>query len=127
MSLKGTPARPRPSASTRPIAIAAGSLLLVLVAYFPTLQFDYAVRDQWRAFRVPESSTRLNELVVCSRDALPFYVRSGRPLVWTGECVERALVSNIREFWYLRFISLAVILATLLYLAACLSQAIGFE
>jgi hypothetical protein len=127
MSLTGTPAQPRPSASTRPIAIVVSALLLVSVAYLPTLQFDYAVRDQWRAFRVPESSTRLHELVVCSRDALPFYVRSGRPLVWVGECVERALVSNIREFWYLRFISLAVILATLLYLGACLSQVIGLE
>jgi hypothetical protein len=113
--------------STQRIVIVVGSLLLVLVAYLPTLQFDYAIGDQWRAFRAPESSTRLNEMVVCSRDALPFYVRSGRPLVWVGECVERALVSNIREFWYLRLISLAVILATSLYLAACLSQAIGFE
>ena len=127
MSLTGTPALRWPSASTRPIAIAASSLLFVLVAYLPTLQFDYAVRDQWRAFGLPESSTRLDELVACSRDALPFYVRSGRPLVWVGECAERALVSNIREFWYLRLISLAVILATSLYLAACLSQVIGLE
>ena len=111
----------------RPIAIAASSLLVVLVAYLPTLQFDYAVRDQWRAFRAPESSTRLDELVACSRDALPFYVRSGRPLVWVGEWTERALVSNIREFWYLRLISLTVILATLLYLAVCLSRVVGLE
>ena len=127
MSLTGTPAQPRASANTRPIAIAASSLLVVLVAYLPTLQFDYAVRDQWRAFRAPESSTRLDELVACSRDALPFYVRSGRPLVWVGECAERALVSNIREFWYLRLISLTVILATLLYLAVCLSRVVGLE
>src|SRR5258705_4695479 len=127
MSLTGTPAPSRPSAPTQTIAIVVGSLLLVLMAYLPTLQFDYAVRDQWRAFRAPESATRLNEMVECSKDALPFYVRSGRPLVWVGECVERALVSNIREFWYLRLISLAVILATSLYLAACLSQAIGVE
>ena len=97
------------------------------MAYLPTLQFDYAIGDQWRAFRLSESFTRLHEMIECSRDAVPFYVRSGRPLVWISECVERALVSNIREFWYLRLASLPIILATPLYLAACLSPAIGFD
>jgi hypothetical protein len=27
------------------------SLLLVVFAYLPTLQFDYVTQDQWRAFR----------------------------------------------------------------------------
>jgi hypothetical protein len=112
---------------THTLAVVIASLLLLGFAYLPTLQFDYAVRDQWRAFRLPESLTRLNELDMCASEALPFYVRSGRPLVWVGECIERALVSNIRDFWYLRLISFGILLATLLYLAAFLSESMGIE
>jgi hypothetical protein len=114
-------------AKTHSLTFVIASLLLLGIAYLPTLQFDYAVRDQWRAFRLPESLTRLNELNVCASEALPFYVRSGRPLVWVGECIERALVSDIRDFWYLRLISLAILLATLLYLAAFLSESMRIE
>jgi hypothetical protein len=117
----------KPTAPTKTSVTVIGSVLLVLIAYLPTLQFDYAVRDQWRAFAAPESVARFDEMVACSRGALPFYVRSGRPLVWVGECVERALVSDIRQFWYLRLISLAIVLATSLYLAGCLSKTIGLE
>ena len=109
------------------MGLAVGVLLLVLLAYLPTLQFDYAVRDQWRTFRLPESYTPVMKLTACSRDALPFYVRSGRPLVWVGECVERALVNDIRKFRYLRLIPLAVLFATSLQLARSLSPAVAFE
>lgn len=84
--------------------------LLLIFTYSATLQFDFAVLDQYRAFRLPESFTKLEEFNTCVRDALPFYFRSGRPIVWIAECVERAFVGKLGDFYFFRFLPLATTL-----------------
>lgn len=80
--------------------------LLLIFTYSATLQYDFAVDDQYRAFRLPESFTRLDEFNTCVSDALPFYFRSGRPIVWISECVERSFVGTISDFYLFRFLPL---------------------
>ncbi|WP_145632837.1 discoidin domain-containing protein [Bradyrhizobium daqingense] len=102
------------------------SLLLVVFAYLPTLQFDYATQDQWRAFRystVPQSA--LDRGQACATMIPSFYVLTGRPFVWMTECIEHAAVARIADFAYLRPIMLAVALATVMYLGFVLAPILG--
>jgi hypothetical protein len=100
------------------------SLLLVLFAYLPTLQFNFLPGDQGRAFRHAEAFSLSNRLRICA-NSVPFFVRSGRPLVWVGECVEQVVVGKISDFTYLRPIALAIVLVSVLYLGKILAPLLG--
>jgi F5/8 type C domain len=101
------------------------SLLLVVMAYLPTLQFDYAPGDQWRAFRYPEQISSYDRWISCTTTKPPFFVRSGRPLAWIGECIDHAVVEKISDFVLLRPIALAIVLVTVIYLGLLVSPLVG--
>jgi hypothetical protein len=102
------------------------SLLLVLFAYLPTLQFDYVTEDQWRAFRYStKEQTPYDRAKSCVKLIPQFYVLTGRPLVWITECVEHATVAKISDFIYLRPIVLSIVLVTAIYLGAVLAPIVG--
>jgi len=97
------------------------SLALVVFAYLPTLQFDYVTQDQWRAFRYSGNiQSPLNQCKDCYNTISSYYVQTGRPFVWPTECLEHTFVSKISDFKFLRPISLAVVLGTILYLSIIL-------
>ncbi|PLW77266.1 discoidin domain-containing protein [Cohaesibacter celericrescens] len=97
------------------------SLLLVIFAYLPTLQFDYVAQDQWRAFRYStDAQSSIDRLKQCSSMIRGFYIQTGRPLVWPTECLEHAFVEQISDFRLLRALSLAVIVFTVAYFALIL-------
>lgn len=102
------------------------SLLLVLFAYLPTLQFDYVTQDQWRAFRYSTlAQTPYDRAKACGKMIPEFYVLTGRPLVWITECVEHAAVAKIADFIYLRPFVLLIVLATAIYLGTVLAPIVG--
>src|ERR1700730_75186 len=102
------------------------SLLLVILAYLPTLQFDYVTQDQWRAFRYStEPRSALDRGQACMKMIPGFYVLTGRPFVWMTECIEHAAVARITDFAQLRPIVLAIVLATVMYLGFVLAPILG--
>lgn len=106
--------------------VIAGALVLILFAYLPTLQFDYATQDQWRAFRyAPFGGTALSRATSCLNMLPTFYIQTGRPLVWMGECVEHAAVYRISDFAYLRPFVLLVVLVTVIELGRTLAPWLG--
>lgn len=107
-------------------AVVLVSLLLVVIAYLPTLQFDYVTQDQWRAFRYSVmEQTPYDRANACVDTIWKFYVQTGRPLVWMMECVEHAAVAKISDFIYLRPIALSVVVVTALYLGSVLAPIVG--
>jgi hypothetical protein len=103
-------------------ALIVAVLGLVVFAYLPTLQFDYVTQDQWRAFRYSSNEQSFFAgLAQCSSMISSFYIQTGRPFVWPTECVEHALVGEISDFKYLRPLSLAVVIFTVVYLASIIS------
>lgn len=102
------------------------SLVLLVFAYLPTLQLNYATQDQWRAFRYStiETSSK-HRAIACTRMTSSFYTLTGRPLVWISECIEHAVVNKITDFSYFRPLLLVVVLITALYLAYVLSYLLG--
>lgn len=102
------------------------SLLLLLVAYLPTLQSDYVTQDQWRAFRYStQAQTAYDRAKACTKMLPQFYVLTGRPLVWITECVEHAAVTKISDFRRLRPIILLIVFITALYLGNILAPLVG--
>lgn len=102
------------------------SLFLVVIAYLPTLLLDYFPEDQSRAFRYSVlSQTPYQRAKECSKMITPFYVRTGRPLVWIGECIEHTAVNRIKDFKTLRPFNLAIALVTVLCLGATIAPIIG--
>ena len=77
-------------------------VILVLIAYAPTLQYDFATSDQWRAFRLPEWFSHITDFKTCFSHAVPFYIQTGRALVWFSECIERAFVTEIGDYYFFR-------------------------
>ncbi len=104
-------------------------LIVVLsawVAFLPTLQFDYAPQDQWRAFRYTlQDEGVLSRLKSCASIVSPFYVKSGRPLVWIGECLEHGYVAKISDFKVLRYISISILILTILLTGYVISNILG--
>jgi hypothetical protein len=106
--------------------VVAAVIVLLLIAYLPTLQYDYLPTDQWRAFRYSmEGEPPLQRGILCSQLVWPFYLQTGRPFVWFGECVEHAMVSRITDFKYLRPIMFGVVLLTVLYLGTVFAPLLG--
>lgn len=102
------------------------SILLVIFAYLPTIQFDYATQDQWRAFRYSiEAQSPLDRLKQCSSMISILYLQTGRPFVWPTECIEHSLVSTISDFNLLRPFVLATVILTVLYMASVISIFVG--
>lgn len=101
-------------------------LCSLVVAYLPTLQFDYVTQDQWRAFRYSLlEQSALERGRACSQMVWKFYFQTGRPLVWITECIEHAAVAKISDFIYIRPIMLAIVLITSVYLGWALSPILG--
>lgn len=106
--------------------VIATIVLLLLFAYLPTLQHDYVPSNQWRAFRYSvEGESPLQRGKWCGLAVWQFYVQTGRPFVWFGECIEHAAVSHISDFRYLRPIVLGVVLLSVVYLGSLLAPFIG--
>ncbi|PPK71575.1 F5/8 type C domain-containing protein [Methylobacter tundripaludum] len=102
------------------------TLLLLVMAYLPTLQFDYVTQDQWRAFRYSTlEQTPYERAKACVETTWKFYVQTGRPLVWMTECVEHTAVAKISDFIYLRPLVLSTVLITAVYLGAVLAPIVG--
>ena len=98
------------------------SMILVVFAYLPTLQFDYVVQDQWRAFRYStESQSPISRLKECSSTVSNFYAMTGRPFVWLTECMEHFFVSTISDFNFLRILTLLLVIFTVIYLSLTIS------
>lgn len=107
-------------------SVVATVIFLLLLAYLPTLQFDYLTQDQWRAFRYSvEGEPPLQRGIMCSRMVSQFYLQTGRPFVWFGECVEHAAVSRISDFKYLRPVVFGIVLLTVLYLGVVFTPLLG--
>lgn len=101
-------------------------LSLVVFAYLPTLQFDYVTQDQWRAFRYSSSEqSSFERLTKCTSTLPSFYILTGRPFVWPTECLEHAFVDKISDFKYLRPLSLAVVVFTVIYLSSIINKFTG--
>jgi hypothetical protein len=99
------------------------SLLLVFMAYQPTLQFKYVTPDQWRVFRYSTAEkTPIYRMEACAKLIPSFYIMTGRPLVWPTECLEDAAVGRMSDFVYLRPIVLSIVLITLVYLGAVIAS-----
>jgi hypothetical protein len=114
------------AADGRSKAVVIVSLLLVVFAYFPTLQFDYVTQDQWRAFRYStEPGSALERGQACTKMISGFYVLTGRPFVWMTECIEHAAVARISDFAVLRPIGLTITLMTVMYLGLVLAPILG--
>lgn len=106
--------------------VVAAVFVLLLFAYLPTLQYDYVTQDQWRAFRYSvEGEPPLVQGKWCGLAVWQFYVQTGRPFVWFGECVEHTIVSRISDFRYVRPVVFGVVLLTVLYLGSALTPLIG--
>lgn len=102
------------------------SLLLVVLAYLPTLQFDYVTQDQWRAFRYSiDGEPALERAKLCADMVSGLYVQTGRPLIWFTECIGHAGVLNISDFAYFRPVLLVIALVTVMYLGFVLSSLVG--
>jgi len=107
--------------------IIIASLVLVIFAYLPTLQFDYVTQDQWRAFRYPVNFQLYTERFrACSEGVFDFYTLTGRPLVWVPECIEHTFVESISDFKYFRPVALFIVLSTVIFLGFSLSNMVGF-
>lgn len=101
-------------------------LLLTVYAYLPTLRADFVAQDQWRAFRystLPGSGPA--RAAQCMDSVAGFYLFTGRPLVWLGECAEHAAVARIDDFAPLRPLALALVLISVLVVGAALSMLPG--
>src|SRR5205814_8092186 len=86
-----------------------GLLALLVVAYLPTVIYDYVPPDQWRAFRYSVLETSASARCRATTRMLPpLYIRTGRPLVWIGEAIEHTVVNKISDFTLLRPICLLV-------------------
>ncbi len=94
-------------------------LLLVIFSYSPTIfRSNYVQQDQWRAFRY---STLAQNPFFRAKGNLwmdGHYFMTGQPLVWFGEFIEHTLVSQIRDFVYLRLFALMIVLLTVSYLGS---------
>lgn len=101
------------------------SLLLVLFAYLPTLQFDFVSGDEERAFMHSAPSTFASRFDECEGGAVSLYTKSGRPLIWIGECLEHGFVSTISDFEIIRPITLAVVLFATVLLAFVIAPLVG--
>jgi len=104
------------------IMLIIATLSLFTAAFLPTVLSDFTPQDQWRAFRYSvQDEGRFARWKSCSDSVAHFYIATGRPLVWLGECTEHWYVSRIADFRVLRVFSLLLALATLLILARVLS------
>jgi hypothetical protein len=91
------------------------ALIMVAVAYYPTLVADYVPQDQWRAFTYSlEPGTPGGRYDSCFLGARKYYFFTGRWLSWFGQCAEHAAVSQISDFAPLRVIVLAVVLLSVI-------------
>ena len=112
--------------STRSKTTILVSLILLIIAYLPSLQFDYVTQDQWRAFRysTPANISKFR-VQSCITGIWRSYTQSGRPLVWPTECVEHKIVSKISDFSRVRPYLLIIVLLTAVYLGYVLAPIVG--
>ena len=95
--------------------LACFGMLMVFLAYYPTLISNYVPMDQWRAFRYSlEPGTSGDRFNACFNMVIRSYFFTGRWLVWFGECAEHAAVAQINDFKQLRWIVLAVVLLSVI-------------
>jgi hypothetical protein len=100
--------------------------LLILVAFFPTLVFDYAPQDQLRAFRYSVAAEDIGfRAEACVSLIHSFYIMTGRPLVWPAECIEHAFVATVGDFVWLRPIALGALLVSTFALGLVLAPIFG--
>jgi hypothetical protein len=99
------------------------ALGLFVVGYFPTLVADFAPQDDLRAFRYAlAEQTPRERYDACVAMVPSFYVATGRPLAWVGECLQHARVGRIADFRPLRLWCLALALVTVLVLAYAIRE-----
>lgn len=121
----------RPLAHSRvPTASQAWLLLIVVIlvclGFFPTLVHDYVPQDQWRAFRYSLADDGVVARARACTNMIPsFYLLTGRPLVWIGECLEHAWVARIHDFAALRPVVLLMVVGTVFALGRVLSRVMG--
>lgn len=102
------------------------ALALSITSFFPTLVFDYVPFDQWQAFSysVPQEDAK-SRFKRCW-DFLPrFYLATGRPLVWQGECLEHGWVAKIKDFLPLRWVCILIVAGTILTFGILLRRVTG--
>lgn len=87
---------------------------LLLIPLFSTLVLPFATPDQLRNYRYGPVATDYQQ---CSAKVSSFYLETGRPLVWRGECLEHSLNLTFKQFWIFRLISLLLLTFACLILA----------
>ena len=111
---------------TRSKWLIAACLVLLFTAHLPSLQFDYAAPDQYRAFRYSaDERTPVFRWNACVAASAEFFTLTGRPLLWPTECLEHAVVGKVTDFWLLRPLVLSIALLTVLYLGAVIAPMVG--
>lgn len=101
-------------------------VLLIVFAYLPTLQYDFAYNDQWRAFKyamLDESAS--SKALKCFGSRLFFDAQCGRPLLSIGECIEHARVGKISDFSQIRPVMLMIVVLTAFCVGMALSPSVG--
>ena len=100
--------------------------LLIFFAYLPTLQYDYAYNDQWRAFQYSMlNESPLIKSLRCIGSRIGYDIRCGRPFLFIGECIEHAWVGKISDFSKTRPIVLIVVILTAFCVGMALSPSVG--
>jgi hypothetical protein len=87
--------------------------------------FTTSLRISGARFGTQRKQAPRARAVACVDMIAPFYLQTGRPLVWMTECAEHAAVRTIADFRILRPINLAVALATSVYLGSVVGSFIG--
>jgi hypothetical protein len=100
--------------------------LLILFAYLPTLQYNYATNDQWRAFQysILDGPPLIKALKIFESPGY-FNLRSGRPFCVIGEFVEHVWVGKINDFSTTRPIVLIIVIFTAFCIGLALSSSVG--
>ena len=101
-------------------------VLIILAGYLPSLQYEFAPGDQWRAFQYSLlDEPALEKAIKCYYARIYFDIRTGRPLCSIGECLEHALVGKIADFSTFRPLPLIAVILTAFCLGLTLSPALG--
>ena len=105
------------------VLLVVAVLAIFCLGYSPTLVTDYVTEDEWRAFRYSFSPNSAGfRWNACYDMVVPFYIYTGRPLSWLGECTEHAWVAHIHDYLFLRPFALLLMLATVLALGQALAR-----
>jgi hypothetical protein len=100
--------------------------LMIFFAYLPTLQYDFAPGDQWRAFQYNLfDDSALTKAHKCFSSRISHDLKTGRPFCAIGEYIEHPFVGKISDFSTTRPIVLIFVIFTAFCIGLALSPSVG--